>query len=64
MTSAEFRQLRQELGLSQAGLARIMGMAGPQAVHKIETIRRPTNIQAAFIRYISETRNEEGNNEG
>ena len=55
MTSAEFRQLRYHLGLSQAELGRIMGMHARE-ISRIETDRQPTRPHAAFIRYIAATR--------
>ena len=54
MTSAEFRELRLALGLSQSALGKLMGML-IQDISRIETGRRaPTKIQAAFLRYITE----------
>lgn len=55
MTSDQFRQLRQSLGLTQAELAEIMGI-DQQNICRIETERQPTRIQAAFIRYIEKHR--------
>ena len=55
MTSEEFRQLRDRLGLSQAELGRIMGLL-PREISRIETDRQPTRLQAAFIRHIAATR--------
>lgn len=52
MTSAEFRQLRDQLGLSQAELGRLMGLAARE-ISRIETDRQPTRVQAAFIRFIA-----------
>lgn len=51
MTSSEFRSIRLKLVLTQSELGRIMGMR-PQEISRIETDRKPTKIQAAFIRYI------------
>ena len=53
MTSQQFAQLRRELGLTQKELAAIMGCEF-QAISRIERERRPTRIQAAFLRYIKE----------
>ena len=55
MTSTEFLSIRDRLGLSQAELGRIMGML-PREISRIETDRRPTRVQAAFIRYIAAAR--------
>ena len=53
MTSAEFRAIRDRLGLSQAELGRIMGML-PREISRIECgDRAPTRLHAAFIRYIA-----------
>lgn len=52
MTSAEFRQLRDQLGLSQAELGRLMGLAARE-ISRIENDRQPTRVQAAFIRHIA-----------
>ena len=51
MTSTEFRQLRDQLGLSQAELGRLMGLTARE-ISRIELDRQPTRVQAAFIRYI------------
>ena len=52
MTSAEFKAIREQLGLSQVELGEIMGM--PQShISRIERgERNPTRIQANFILYI------------
>ena len=55
MTSDEFRAIRLSLGLSQSELGEVMGMRAAD-VSRIETRRAPTKQQAAFIRYIAETR--------
>ena len=55
MTSAEFRQLRDRLCLSQAELGRLMGLHARE-ISRIETDRQPTRVQAAFIRYIAAAR--------
>ena len=52
MTSQEFHEARQRLGLSLRALARLMGMRF-QGCSRIERGERaPTLQQAAFIRYI------------
>ena len=55
MTSAEFRSIRDRLGLSQSELGRIMGLHARE-ISRIETDRQPTRLHAAFIRYIAATR--------
>jgi transcriptional regulator with XRE-family HTH domain len=55
MTSAEFRQLRDRLGLSQAELGRLMGLHARE-ISRIEIDRQPTRLHAAFIRYIAAAR--------
>ena len=55
MTSAEFRQLRDQLGLTQAELGRLMGLHARE-ISRIETDRQPTRVQAAFIRHIAAAR--------
>ncbi|MDY0228458.1 MAG: helix-turn-helix domain-containing protein [Desulfomicrobium apsheronum] len=55
MTSAEFRQLRDRLGLSQAELGRLMGLHARE-ISRIETDRQPTRLQAAFIKHIAAAR--------
>lgn len=52
MTSAEFRQLRDQIGLSQAELGRLMGLTARE-ISRIETDRQPTRVQAAFIKHIA-----------
>lgn len=54
MTAQEFREARRKLGLTQSGLARIMGMTQPQMA-RIEKVG-PTHVQAAFIRHLLECR--------
>ena len=56
MTSEEFRQVRQALGLTQAELADLMGTYA-QHISRIESgDRQPTRQQAAFVRYIAAMR--------
>lgn len=55
MTSAEFRQLRDQLGLSQAELGRLTGLTARE-ISRIETDRQPTRVQAAFIKHIAAAR--------
>lgn len=55
MTSTEFRQLRDQLGLSQAELGRLMGLTARE-ISRIETDRQPTRVQAAFIKHIAAAR--------
>ena len=52
MTSEDFRQLRDRLGLSQAELGRLMGLHARE-ISRIETYRQPTRVQAAFIKHIA-----------
>ena len=52
MNSQQFAQLREKLGITQAELARIMGVRRDH-IWRIESgERQPTKIQAAFLRYI------------
>ena len=37
MTRSEFHSIRRRLGYSQAGLARVLGLKGAEAVRKFET---------------------------
>ena len=56
MTSEEFRATRLLLGLTQAELAALMGTYA-QHISRIESgDRAPTRQQAAFLRYIADTR--------
>ena len=55
MTSEEFRQLRDRIGLSQAELGRLMGLHARE-ISRIETDRQPTRLQSAFIRHIAAAR--------
>ena len=58
MTSAEFKQIRQQLGLTQAELAETMGMT-QQAVSRIERgERQPTKQQWAFIAHLKGNKHE------
>ena len=52
MTSAEFRTVRDQLGLSQSELGRLMGLTARE-ISRIETDRQPTRVQAAFIKHIA-----------
>lgn len=53
MTSAEFAQIRAEMGLTQQQLAELMGEGITQRdISRIEIARNPTRWQAAFIKYI------------
>lgn len=55
MTGEDFKKLRESLGLSQAALARHMGMSR-QRIYALENEtdgREPTKIHAAFLRYIA-----------
>lgn len=56
MTGAELREARLRLGLSQAELARIMGMPQPSLARLESGERRITNIHAAFVRHLLECR--------
>lgn len=51
MTSAEYKQARHKLGITQAELANRLGMTQPM-VARIETRRRPTKQQAAAIKLL------------
>jgi transcriptional regulator with XRE-family HTH domain len=54
MTSNQFRQARQELGLTQVQLGKIMGR-GQSFVSELESGKRtPTKVHAAFIRFLQE----------
>ena len=55
MTSAEFRAIRAQLGISQAELARLMGLTARE-ISRIEIDRNPTRLQAAFIKHIEAKR--------
>lgn len=55
MTSAEFRAIRAQLGISQAELARLMGLTARE-INRIEIARNPTRLQAAFIKHIEAKR--------
>lgn len=55
MTSNEFRQLRDRLGLSQAEIGRLMGLHARE-ISRIENDRQPTRVQAAFIKHIAAAR--------
>lgn len=52
MTSTEFRAIRDQLGLSQAELGRLMGLTARE-ISRIEIARNPTRVQAAFIKHIA-----------
>ena len=53
MTSDEFRTIRLQLGLTQAELGAIMGIA-QKNISRLETgDREPTKIQAAFISHLA-----------
>ena len=55
MTSTEFKIIRHQLGLSQAELGRIMGLTARE-ISRIENVRNPTRVQAAFIKHIAAAR--------
>ena len=55
MTSEEFRSIRDQLGLTQAELGRLMGLHARE-ISRIETDRQPTRVQAAFIKHIAAAR--------
>ena len=55
MTSTEFRAIRDQLGLSQAELGRLMGLTARE-ISRIELDRQPTRVQAAFIKHIAAER--------
>jgi DNA-binding XRE family transcriptional regulator len=62
MTSEEFKGLRVRLGMTQAELAREIGMQ-QQSINKIETTRTPTAIQSAFIHLIAKNKGEKNGSE-
>jgi DNA-binding XRE family transcriptional regulator len=50
MTSAQFKEIREQLGLSQSQLADVLGLSGRQAVCNIETgIRNPGKLMGAVM---------------
>lgn len=51
MDSEEFRKIRIEIGISQKRLGKIMSLSQPN-IARLETTRRPTKIQAAFLTFI------------
>ena len=51
MTSTEFRAIRDQLGLSQAELGRLMGLTARE-ISRIEIDRQPTRVQAAALRLV------------
>lgn len=64
MTGAELREARLLLGLSQAELARVMGMPQPSLARLETGERRITNIHAAFVRHLLECRGAADNDNG
>ena len=54
MTSAEFRAIREDLGLTQVELADWLGMAQPHVSRIEREERQPTNQQGAAILLLSE----------
>lgn len=44
MTTAQFRAIRQELGLSQAALARVLGYSSPMRISEFERATNPRPI--------------------
>ena len=55
MTGAEFRAIREGLGLTQAELAEWLGMAQPHISRIERGERQPTRQQAAAIRLLQMT---------
>lgn len=50
MTSARFKQIRNQLGLSQPELAQVLGLSSAQAVSNIETgLRNPGKLMGAVM---------------
>ena len=50
MTPADFKAIREQLGLSQSELALVLGLSGRQAVSNIETgIRNPGKLMGAVM---------------
>ena len=60
MTSAEFRAIRQALGLSQTELAAKLGMTQPMVSRIERGDRKPTNQQGAAITLLRELLTKEG----
>lgn len=56
MTAQDLKEARLRLGLSQAELARVMGMPQPSLARLETGERRITNIHAAFVRHLLECR--------
>ena len=55
MKSEEFRSIRDQLGISQSELGRMMGLTARE-ISRIENVRKPTRVQAAFIKHIAAKR--------
>jgi transcriptional regulator with XRE-family HTH domain len=50
MTSVQFKEIRERLGLSQSELAEILGLSSKQAVSNIETgLRNPGKLMGAVM---------------
>lgn len=64
MNNLELREARLRLGLSQAELARVMGMPQPSLARLESGERRITNIHAAFVRHLLECRGAADNDNG
>ncbi len=52
MTSEEFKQARLDMGLTQARMAKLMGMAQPSLARIEAGKRQPTRQHAAAIRLL------------
>jgi len=53
MTSEEFKELRLQLGLTQAELGELMSIAQPHIARIESGARQPTKIQAAFLKHLA-----------
>jgi transcriptional regulator with XRE-family HTH domain len=53
MTSAKFKEIREQLGLTQEELAKLLGLAGKKSISHLETdFRTPSPLIAAFMSYL------------
>jgi len=53
MTGAEFQEMRNKLGLTQAALAKVLGLSGHQAVCNIEIgFRNPSPLSVALLKVL------------
>lgn len=55
MSSAKFKRIREELGLTQEETALILGLSGRRAVGNIETeVRKPSKLALAVLNILVE----------